>query len=115
MIVYEGWDSEVSVGKMMSAFFCVLTAGFTIGQIPPGFAATAKAKSAMAMFFWALENDPRIQRRKEDERKEIGPIESLELADVAFHYPAQPEVTVLNGLSLSISKGQKVAVVGESG
>merc|ERR1719230_1400379 len=115
MIVYEEWDSEISVGKMMSAFFCVLTAGFTIGQIPPGFAAMAKARSAMAMFYWAMENDPRIQRRNEDERKEIGPIESLKLADVVFHYPAQPEVTVLKGLSLAISKGQKVAFVGESG
>ena len=35
--------------------------------------------------------------------------------DVVFYYPARPEVKILNGLSMSITRGQKVAVVGESG
>ena len=37
------------------------------------------------------------------------------LQDVVFYYPARPEVKILNGLSMSITRGQKVAVVGESG
>lgn len=115
MLVYNEWDTEISVGKMMSAFFCVLTAGFVMGQIPPGFAGYVKAKSVMAMFFHSLENDSEIQRRLKDERPDVGPISSLEFSNVTFSYPAQPEVTVLKGLSLSIQQGQKVAVVGESG
>jgi ABC-type multidrug transport system fused ATPase/permease subunit len=115
MLVYQGWEEDISVGKMLAAFFCVLTAGFTLGQVPPGFAGASKAKSSMAMFFYALENDAQIQRRSKDERADIGSIDTLELSNVVFAYPAQPEVTVLNGLSLKISRGQKVAVVGESG
>jgi len=39
----------------------------------------------------------------------------LSLEDVHFAYPARPEMKILHGLSLTIKKGQKVAVVGASG
>jgi ATP-binding cassette, subfamily B (MDR/TAP), member 1 len=112
-LVYNGVD--LSVGKMMSAFFCVLTAGFTIGQIPPGLAGLIGARTAMARFYYITTNDSVIQRRIKEDRKAIGAIETLQLKDVHFSYPARPDIKILNGLTLTIQKGQKVAVVGESG
>src|SRR3990167_10591354 len=39
----------------------------------------------------------------------------IEFRDVEFSYPSRPETKVLNGLSLKIPKGKKVALVGETG
>ncbi|KAJ8103332.1 P-loop containing nucleoside triphosphate hydrolase protein [Lipomyces tetrasporus] len=40
---------------------------------------------------------------------------NIEFKDVVFRYPTRPQVPVLNGLNLSIKKGQYVALVGASG
>lgn len=112
-LIVDGAD--LSVGNVMSCFFCILTAGFTVGQIPPGFAALFQAKTSMARFFYVKDHDGPIQKREKDSGKSMGPIESFKFENVHFSYPARPEIKVLDGLSLSIGRGQKVAVVGESG
>ena len=40
---------------------------------------------------------------------------NIEFANINFTYPTRPEVPVLQGLSLSVSPGEKVALVGHSG
>jgi len=40
---------------------------------------------------------------------------TIELRDVHFHYPSTPQRQILEGLSLSVTPGQKVAIVGSSG
>lgn len=42
-------------------------------------------------------------------------VSELRLEDVRFTYPSRPDVPILNGVSLVIAAGQKVAFVGESG
>lgn len=39
----------------------------------------------------------------------------VRFANVSFHYPGRPDVTVLNGIDFSIHPGQMVALVGDSG
>mmetsp|Transcript_104268 Transcript_104268/g.185314 ORF Transcript_104268/g.185314 Transcript_104268/m.185314 type:complete len:1286 (-) Transcript_104268:252-4109(-) len=114
-LVYNDVEAELTVGNLMSCFFCVLTVGFTVGQIAPGFAGIVSAKISMARFFYIFNHESTIQRRVIEDRKEMGPIEDMSLQNVVFFYPARPEVKILDGLNLTIRKGQKVAVVGESG
>ncbi|CAE8617753.1 unnamed protein product, partial [Polarella glacialis] len=78
-LVYSGED--ISVGRIMSSFFCTLTAGFTLGQIVPGAAGLVGAKTSMARFFHILRNESVIQRRLHDDRKSMPPIEGMELRD----------------------------------
>ncbi|CAE7455850.1 ABCB5 [Symbiodinium sp. CCMP2456] len=113
-LMYNGKE-DLSAGKVLSAFMCILTVGFMIGKIGPGFAGVAAAQASMARFFYVVSQESVIQKRLHDDRKTVGPIESLSLEDVHFAYPARPEMKILHGLSLTIKKGQKVAVVGESG
>ena len=40
---------------------------------------------------------------------------TIEFQNVSFRYPARQEVQVLNGLNLTVKKGETVALVGESG
>eukprot|EP00438_Fugacium_kawagutii_P036842 Skav204452 [mRNA] locus=scaffold1298:288157:300048:+ [translate_table: standard] len=42
-------------------------------------------------------------------------IETLEFRSVSFRYPMRPEQMVLKNLNLHVKKGQKIAMVGESG
>eukprot|EP00930_Biecheleria_cincta_P069207 TRINITY_DN56980_c0_g1_i1.p1 TRINITY_DN56980_c0_g1~~TRINITY_DN56980_c0_g1_i1.p1 ORF type:complete len:1319 (+),score=303.48 TRINITY_DN56980_c0_g1_i1:81-4037(+) len=114
-LIYNGTEDDLSVGNLMSCFFCILTVGFTVGQIPQGFSGMVAAQTSMARFFHIVNHDSTIQRRLYEDRKEIGPIMSMCLREVHFSYPARSEAKVLNGLSLDIRRGQKVALVGESG
>ncbi|CAE7377871.1 PGY2 [Symbiodinium natans] len=113
-LMYDGQE-DLTSGKVMAAFTCVLTVGFMVGNIAPGFANIAVAKASMARFFYLVNHESTIQKRLRDDREVIGPIETLQLDEVHFAYPARPDIKVLHGLSLTIQKGQKVAVVGESG
>ena len=40
---------------------------------------------------------------------------AIRLRSVRFRYPTRPDVKVLRGLTLSVQKGQKLALVGSSG
>ncbi|CAE7539788.1 ABCB1 [Symbiodinium natans] len=91
-------------GTIMAIFFCIF-----IGP------AMKAAQTAAGRFFQAVENKPNIQCREGDQRLDITSIDKFQFESVHFTYPARPEVKVLNGLSLTIQRGQKVAVVGESG
>ena len=40
---------------------------------------------------------------------------NIQFSNVAFRYPARPDVQVLRGLNLKVTSGQTVALVGPSG
>ncbi|CAJ1383037.1 unnamed protein product, partial [Effrenium voratum] len=113
-LMYDG-NQDLTAGKVMSAFTCVLTVGFMIGSIGPGITGVVASQAALARFFYLVKHESEIQRRVHDDRRPASTIESLQLENVAFSYPARPDIQVLSGVSLTIRKGQKVAFVGESG
>mmetsp|Transcript_30535 Transcript_30535/g.54595 ORF Transcript_30535/g.54595 Transcript_30535/m.54595 type:complete len:1272 (-) Transcript_30535:403-4218(-) len=102
-------------GRILAIFFCVFIGSFMVGNIDPSVKAFTAGRYAAGRFFSVLDRQTSIQCRGSDLRKEIQSIESMELRDVHFCYPARPGVKVLNGLSLVVKRGQKIAVVGESG
>jgi len=102
-------------GTIMAIFFCIFIGSFMIGNLDPSLKAMKGAQTAAGRFFQAVENKPAIQCRDEDKRLDISSIDQFVFESVHFSYPARPDVKVLNGLSLTIQRGQKVAVVGESG
>ncbi|CAE7260932.1 ABCB1 [Symbiodinium pilosum] len=100
------------------------------------------AQAAAGRFYSIVNNKPLIQRRLkakfhlllglQDEREGLDSIDKFEFDNVHFTYPARPDVKVrmgehgnglgkkllckvLNSLSFTIQRGQKVAFVGESG
>ncbi|CAE7217756.1 ABCB1 [Symbiodinium natans] len=102
-------------GTIMSIFFCIFIGSFMIGNLDPSLKAMKAAQAAAGRFYSVFNSKPVIQCRLQDTREGIDSIDSFEFNDVHFTYPARPDVKVLNGLSLTIQRGQKVAFVGESG
>lgn len=102
-------------GNIMAIFFCVFIGSFMVGNLDPSIKAMQAARMAAGRFFQVKENKPAVQCRGTDNRQELQSIEKFEFQSVHFYYPARPEVKILNGLSLTLQRGQKSAVVGESG
>ncbi|XP_046665840.1 multidrug resistance protein homolog 49 isoform X2 [Homalodisca vitripennis] len=70
------------------------------------------ARTAAGRLFRILDRKPQIYSRDHSISKVEG---EIEYSSVHFAYPSRPEVKVLQGLQLSIGRGQKVALVGPSG
>eukprot|EP00403_Amphidinium_massartii_P018274 CAMPEP_0178429642 /NCGR_PEP_ID=MMETSP0689_2-20121128/30907_1 /TAXON_ID=160604 /ORGANISM="Amphidinium massartii, Strain CS-259" /LENGTH=1274 /DNA_ID=CAMNT_0020051469 /DNA_START=66 /DNA_END=3890 /DNA_ORIENTATION=- len=104
-----------SAGDIMSVFFCVFIGSFYLGNVQPGLVALTQAQQSFKNLYDATNSPLTIERRLKDNRDPCPEIDSIELAEVHFSYPARPDVPILRGLNIMINKGQKVAVVGESG
>jgi len=78
-------------------------------------AAITKGRLSAATIYTILSLEPTIIQ--DDNSKEFPEsIEGhIEFKNVKFNYPTRPNVRVLNGLSLKIQKGTKVALVGATG
>ncbi|KAH0777017.1 hypothetical protein KY290_008428 [Solanum tuberosum] len=74
-----------------------------------------KAKTAAASIFSILDRNSKIDSSKQDGLTLDQSKGDIEFKQVCFAYPTRPNIQVLNGFSLTISSGQTVALVGESG
>ncbi|XP_041969859.1 multidrug resistance protein homolog 49 [Aricia agestis] len=99
---------------LMIIFFSILQGAQNVGLTAPHLEAMASARASAAAIFDVLDRKPVIDSlSNEGLRPELDG--TLQLKDVYFRYPARPDVQILNGLSLRISRGETVALVGSSG
>lgn len=87
----------------------------SLGASSPFIESFGIAKGAAAKIFQIIENKPLI-----DPLSNIGDIPAtcngnISFQNVFFNYPSRPDVKVLQGINLSINKGDIVALVGASG
>ena len=100
----EGTDAVV-VYWLCTLFFT------NLGQIVPGIQAVMEAKMAGGRIFSFVKESPGLANGT----KQIKIEGRVEFRKVEFSYPKQPDRLVLAGLSFSCEKGEKTAIVGESG
>ncbi|XP_053571698.1 ATP-dependent translocase ABCB1-like [Bombina bombina] len=96
-------------------FSAIIFAAMSIGQsnsFAPDF---GKAKASAQRIFKLLDRKPIIDSDS-DAGKTLKDFEgNLEFRNIKFAYPTRPNVQVLQGLSIKVSKGQTLALVGSSG
>mmetsp|Transcript_116926 Transcript_116926/g.376134 ORF Transcript_116926/g.376134 Transcript_116926/m.376134 type:complete len:1290 (+) Transcript_116926:36-3905(+) len=104
--------------EVIMVFFAVIIGVMSLNDLAPPMLALTQAKSCAADMKRVIEGDSQI----EDSRKsdlpmpaQVSALNVIEFKDVRFSYPSRPDNKILQGLSLTIHKGQKVALVGESG
>jgi len=107
-------DNDYTVGSMLTVFFAVIIGAFSIGNASPSIGDIATARGAAKKIWEIIDKVPLIDSScTEGEKPDVQG--NIEMEDVHFQYPSRPDVKVLQGLNLSVSVGQTVALVGSSG
>jgi ATP-binding cassette, subfamily B, bacterial len=105
----------MSVGQLIQfVIYAVMVAG-AVGALSEIWGELQRAAGATERLVELLHTDDPVQ----DPAKPIPlprPVRGeLAFQDVTFRYPARPETSALNGISLTVSPGETVALVGPSG
>lgn len=104
--------------SLLIVFFSVLMGAMNVGQATPYVEAFSMAKASAANIFNIIERKPTIDSLSEEGLKpneDTNCNTDLTFSNVHFKYPARSNIPILNGLSLTIKKGETVALVGASG
>ncbi|XP_037033409.1 ATP-dependent translocase ABCB1-like isoform X2 [Bradysia coprophila] len=108
-------EAVYDAGTMFTVFFSVMMGAMSLGASSPFIESFGIAKGAAAKVFQIIETKPIIDplaNTGEVPQKCDG---NLTLRNVFFNYPGRPDVKILQGVNLSINKGETVALVGSSG
>lgn len=104
-------NTTYSAGEVLVVFFSILMGGFNISQITPCMKKFAEGQQAAAKIFAIVDREPLIQ--EDPEGKTIENLRGvIELRNVTFAYPKDPERFVLKKVSLVFNASQKNALVG---
>ncbi|CAL8247209.1 unnamed protein product [Lota lota] len=108
-------SGEYTIGTVLIVFFTVLIGAFSLGQTTPNFQAFASARGAAHKVYNIIDNMPSIDSYSESGLTPDSIRGDIEFRNIHFNYPSRSDVKVLNNLSLSVKKGQTIALVGSSG
>ncbi|KAJ2497355.1 hypothetical protein GGH96_005164 [Coemansia sp. RSA 1972] len=109
-------EGTMSPADVLNAFFALIIGGFALGNAAPSISAVASARGAAVKVYQVIDRVSPIDAV--DTERGIsahGIYGEIELRGVDFWYPTRPDVQVLDGMSMHVRAGQRVAVVGESG
>ncbi|XP_028607313.2 ATP-dependent translocase ABCB1 isoform X1 [Podarcis muralis] len=96
-------------------FSCIVFGAMALGQTASFTPDYAKAKISAAHMFQLFETVPLIDNYSVEGHKPDDFGGNVAFKQVAFNYPTRPDISVLQGLSVAVEKGQTLALVGSSG
>jgi len=107
--------ARMSGGRLSQFVLYAVLAAAGLGQLSEVWGELSQASGAAERLFEILHVRPAIVSPARAVSLTQRPRGEVSFADVRFCYPAQPTTAVLNGVSFSVRRGEKVAIVGPSG
>eukprot|EP01135_Chromosphaera_perkinsii_P011481 Nk52_evm6s2415 gene=Nk52_evmTU6s2415 len=105
----------MSSGDVVTAFFAIIIASEAIGQAMPFMQTAGKGRSAAAKIFSIVDLKSSIDPFSEEGVRLESLLGDIEFKEVSFSYPTRPDQVILDGFSLAVKEGTKIALVGHSG
>ncbi|KAM0937504.1 putative bacterial ABC-type protein transporter [Dioscorea sansibarensis] len=105
---------SMTAGNLTSFILYSLTVGSSVSALSGLYTTVMKAAGASRRVFQLLDRVPTMS--KSGDKCPLGELDGeVELDDVWFAYPSRPDHMVLKGITLKLTLGSKVALVGPSG
>jgi ATP-binding cassette subfamily B protein len=106
---------RLSGGELSAfVFYAVLVAG-SVGALSEVAGDLLRAAGAAERLMEILSTEPEIREPQNPAALPDPSLGRLEVEDVTFYYPSRPDTPALDGFSLKITSGEKIALVGPSG
>ncbi|CAO2653774.1 Nn.00g031850.m01.CDS01 [Neocucurbitaria sp. VM-36] len=102
-------------GDVFTVILAVIVAATAMTSIAPQIITLTKASSSAAELFETIDRKSEIDPLSEEGKVPTTCHGVVEIKNIAFAYPARPDITVLKGLTLSAPANKTTALVGPSG
>uniref|UniRef100_A0A3Q0RYQ1 ATP-binding cassette sub-family B member 5 n=1 Tax=Amphilophus citrinellus TaxID=61819 RepID=A0A3Q0RYQ1_AMPCI len=106
---------RVDVEGVFLVISAVLFGAMAVGQANSFAPNYAKAKMSAAHLMMLLNKEPAIDNLSKEGEQPNQFDGNVTFEGVKFNYPSRPDVSILQGLNLSVKKGETLALVGSSG
>jgi ATP-binding cassette subfamily B protein len=106
---------QVSPGRLGQFVIYAVFAASSLGQLSEVWGELSQASGAAERLFELLAIEPQVESPAHPTALPVPARGEVQFNDVHFIYPARANAPVLDGVSFSVGRGEKVAIVGPSG
>jgi ATP-binding cassette subfamily B protein len=107
--------NRISAGRLSQFILYAVFAAAGLGQLSEVWGEISQASGAAERLFEILNVRPAIVPPTRPAELPQPPRGELSFENVHFAYPSRPEISVLDGVSFAVRRGEKLAIVGPSG
>jgi ATP-binding cassette subfamily B protein len=108
-------EGNITPGRLSQFLLFAVLAASSLGELSQVGGEVAAASGAAERLFEILAIKPAIQRPAHPVALPMPARGEVAFESVGFAYPGRPDVRVLDGISIQVKRGEKVALVGPSG
>lgn len=106
---------ESNFGDIMKSFMVLIITALSIAETLALTPDIVKGSQALGSVFGILQRKPVIDPNNHSSKVVTDVKGDIEFRNVCFKYPARPDISIFEDLSLKVSAGKSLAVVGQSG
>lgn len=106
---------EANFGRVMKAFMVLIITAFGVAETLALAPDIVKGSQVLGPIFRILDRKTKIEPEDPTAEEVENVSGDIEMRNVKFKYPARPDITIFEDLSLQIQAGTSLAVVGPSG
>ena len=106
---------QISAGRLSQFILYAVFAAGGLGELSQVWGEISQASGAAERLFEILKIEPQVKAPAKPVALPLPARGEVTFENVRFFYPARPEMPALDGVSLHVRPGEKVAIVGPSG